>query len=124
MKLNGTHRLLVYADDVNIFGGSVHTIKKTTDALVVSSKENGLEVNVDITKYIVMSREKTAGRINRIKSDYISFERVEELKYLGTNLMNQNSIQEEFKSRLTYRMLAIIGAQSSVFQFAVHKYKY
>jgi len=48
---------------------------------------------------------------------------VEELKYLGTNLMNQNSIQEGFKSRLTYRMLAIIGAQSLVFQFAVHKYE-
>jgi hypothetical protein len=28
LKLNGTHQLLVYADDVNILGGSVHAIKK------------------------------------------------------------------------------------------------
>ena len=40
LKLNGTHQLLVYSDDVNILGGSVHTVKKKhTDALVVSSKE-------------------------------------------------------------------------------------
>ena len=43
LKLNGTHQLLVYAED-NILGGSVHTIKKNTDALVVASKENELEV--------------------------------------------------------------------------------
>jgi len=29
LKLNGTHQLLAYADDVNIFGGSVHTVKRT-----------------------------------------------------------------------------------------------
>jgi len=55
LKLNGTHQLLVYVDDVNILGGSVHIIKKNTKALVVASKENGLEVNADKTKYRVMS---------------------------------------------------------------------
>ena len=45
LKLNGTHQLLVYADDVNILGGSVYTVKKNTDALVVASKETGLEGN-------------------------------------------------------------------------------
>jgi len=54
-KLKGTHQLLVYADDVNIFGGSVHTVSKNAEALVVASKETGLEVNADKTKYIVMS---------------------------------------------------------------------
>jgi hypothetical protein len=43
LKLNGTHQLLVYADDVNILGRSVHAIKKNTEALVVTSKEIGLE---------------------------------------------------------------------------------
>ena len=57
-KLNGTHQLLVYADYVNILCGSIHTIKKNTEAVVVASKESGLEVNADKTKYIVMSRSE------------------------------------------------------------------
>jgi hypothetical protein len=44
-----------HADDDNILSSSVHTRKKHTEALVVASKEIGLEVNADKTKYIVMS---------------------------------------------------------------------
>jgi len=44
---------LIYADD--ILGGSVHTIKKNTEALVVARKETVLEVNADKAKYMVMS---------------------------------------------------------------------
>jgi hypothetical protein len=47
LKLHGTHQLLVYADDINILAESVHAIKKNTEALVVASKEIGLEVNVE-----------------------------------------------------------------------------
>jgi len=47
-----------------------------------------------------MSREQKAGRSHRIKTDNSSLERVEEFKYLGTTLTNQNFIQEEIKSRL------------------------
>jgi hypothetical protein len=60
LKLNGTHQLLVYADDVNILGRSVHTIQKNAEALVVVSKI-GLEVNADKTKCIIMSQDKNAG---------------------------------------------------------------
>jgi len=55
LKLNGTHQLLVYADDVNTLGVSVHTIKTNTETLVLASKEIGLEENADKTKYMVMS---------------------------------------------------------------------
>ena len=55
MKLNGTHQLLVYADDVNIQGGSVRMVKENVEALIVDSKEIGLEVNADKTKFMVMS---------------------------------------------------------------------
>ena len=47
--MNVTHQPLVYADDVNILGGSVHTTKKNAETLVVASKETGLEVNADRT---------------------------------------------------------------------------
>jgi len=43
LKLNGTHQLLVHADDVNTLGRSVHTIKQNAEALVVASKEIGLK---------------------------------------------------------------------------------
>jgi len=55
MKLNGTHHLLVYADDFNILGGCIHTVKTNTEALVVASKEIGLEVSANETEYMVMS---------------------------------------------------------------------
>jgi len=58
---------LVYADDVNILGGSVHTIEKNTEAVVVAGKENGPEVNADKTKYVVMSRDQNAARSHNIK---------------------------------------------------------
>ena len=93
LKLNGTHQLLAYADDVNIPGGSIHTVKENGEALIVASKEIGLEVNVDKTKYRVMSGDQNAGRSHNMRIDNRSFERVEEFKYLGTTLTNQNFIQ-------------------------------
>ena len=62
MKLNGTHHILVYADDGNILEGNVHNVQKNAETLVVSSKEIGLEVSADKTKYMVMSRDQNAGR--------------------------------------------------------------
>ena len=66
----------------------------------MATKQIGLEVNADKTKYMVMSREQTAGLSHTMKGDNSSIERVEEFKYLGTTLTNQNSIQEEIKNRL------------------------
>jgi len=61
LELNVTHQLLVYADDFNILGRSVHTIKKDTEALVVASKKTGLEVNADNSKYTFMSPDQNTG---------------------------------------------------------------
>ena len=61
LKLNGTHQLLAYADDVNILGGSIHSLKENAEALVAATREIGLEVNADKTKYMVMSRDQNAG---------------------------------------------------------------
>ena len=63
LKLNTrTHQLLAYADYVNILGGSTHTVKENAESLLVATKEIGLEVNADKTKYMVMSRDRNAGR--------------------------------------------------------------
>ena len=95
LKLNGTHQLLVYADDVNTLGGSVHTVKKNAEVLVAATKETGLEVNAHKTKYMTVFRDQNAGRIHSMKIDNSSIERVEEFKYLGTTLRDQNSLEEE-----------------------------
>ena len=57
-------------------GGSVHTIKKNAEGLVVASQETGLEVNAEKAKHMVMSRDKDAGRSHNIRIDNRSFERV------------------------------------------------
>ena len=101
LNLSGKYQLMVYAD-VNILGRSVHAVKENAEALVVASKEIGLEVNDDKTKYMVMSQDQNAGQSHIIKIDNISFERVEEFRYMGTTLTHQNYIQEE---RLRYTEL-------------------
>jgi hypothetical protein len=65
-------------------GGSVHAIKRDAEAVVVASKEIGLEVNAEKTEYMVMSCNQNAGQNHNIKFDNKSFERVEQFKYLGT----------------------------------------
>ena len=79
LKLNGTHQLLTYADHVNILGGSIHTLKENAEALVAATRETGL----DKTKYMVISRDQNAGRIQSVRIDNSTFERVEGFKYLG-----------------------------------------
>jgi hypothetical protein len=51
LKLNGTHQLLAYADDVNLLGYNIDAVKKNTDTLIYASKEDGLEINVEKPKY-------------------------------------------------------------------------
>jgi hypothetical protein len=62
LKLNGTHQLLAYADDVNIVGGKIDAIKKNTEALLDVSMEVGLEVNPEKTKCMLISRSQKAGQ--------------------------------------------------------------
>ena len=75
-------------------------MKENAEALVVATKETGLEVNANKIKYMIISRDQNAGRSHSMTTDNSSIERVEDFKYLGTMLTNQNSFQEEIKSRL------------------------
>jgi len=67
---------------------------------LAATREIGLEVSADKTKYMVRSRDQNAERIQSVRSDNSTFERVEEFKYLATTLTNQNSIPAQIKSRM------------------------
>jgi len=49
---------VVCADDVNILGGSVHTVQENAEALLVATKETGLEVKADETKHIFRMQDQ------------------------------------------------------------------
>jgi hypothetical protein len=112
--LNGTHQLLAYADHVNIVGENTDTTKKNTEALLDISKEVGLEVNPEKTKYILMSHSQKIGKKHSIKTANRSFEDVAKFKYLGTTLTDQNCIHKEIKSSLNSGNACHHSIQSSV----------
>jgi len=66
LKLNGTHQLLVYADD-DILGRSIHTTKENAEAFVMASKKIGLNVNADNTVHVVIPLDQNAGQSHTIK---------------------------------------------------------
>jgi hypothetical protein len=92
LKLNGIYLLLVYADDVNLLGDNIDTIQKNTETLIDAIKEVGLEINVEKTKYMLLSRHQNVGRNWDVKIENRSFENVSQFKYLRKTVTNQNSI--------------------------------
>jgi hypothetical protein len=102
LKLNGTHQLLAYADDVNLLGDNIDAIKKNTETLIHASKDVGLEINVEKTKYMLLSRQQNVAQNRDVKIANTSLENVSQFKYLQTTVTNQNLIQEEIKRRLNF----------------------
>jgi hypothetical protein len=85
---------------VNLLGDSIDTVKRNTEALIDTSKEVGLEIDVEETKYTFLSRHQNVGQNWNINIANKSFENVSQFKYLRTTVTNQNLIQEEIKRRL------------------------
>jgi hypothetical protein len=81
-------------------GDNIDTVNKNTQTLIDASKEVCLEVDVERTKYVLMSHDRNADQNRDIKIATRSFENVSQFRYLGMTVTNQNLIQEETKRRL------------------------
>jgi hypothetical protein len=91
---------LAYADDINLLGDSVNTIKENSETFLEVSRDIGLEINAEKTKYMIMSHHPNSGQNQNIRIANELFEKVTKFKYLQMTLTNQNDIHEEIKSRL------------------------
>jgi hypothetical protein len=100
LELNGIHQLLVYANDINLLGGSIDTIIENTQTLSEASRDVGLEINAKKTKYIIVSHHQGSGQNQNIRTGNESFENVAKFKQFRMTLTNQNNIHDEIKSRL------------------------
>jgi hypothetical protein len=100
IEIKNRHQLFFHDDDVNLLGDSVNTIKENSETHLESSRDIGLEINEERTKYMIMSRHPNAGQNRNIRIADESFGNVAKFKYLGTTLTNQSDIHDEIKSRL------------------------
>jgi hypothetical protein len=85
LELNGIHQYVANADYVNLLGKNIDTMKKNTETLIDASKEVGLEISVEKTKYVLLSRHKNVGQNRDIKIAIRLFENCVTVQIFGDN---------------------------------------
>jgi hypothetical protein len=70
-----------------------------TETVTVGSKDVGLKINIQKTKYMLLFHHQNAGQNRDIEIATKSFENASQLKYLETTVTNQYLIQEEIERR-------------------------
>jgi hypothetical protein len=73
LELNGTHKLFIYADDVNLLGNSINTIKEKPESVLEANGDVSLEINAEKMKYMIMSRHLNSGQHQNIRIANESF---------------------------------------------------
>jgi hypothetical protein len=91
---------VIYADDVNLLGNNIDTIKKNTETLTDASKDVSLEVNAKDTNYTLMSLLQNAGQNLNIKTDDISLKMWQRSTIWERQQQIKISFQNLFSSRL------------------------
>ena len=100
LELSGKRQLLVYADDVNMLGKNLQTVRENAEIFIKASKDIGLEVNSETNKCMITSRSQKVILNQNIVIKNSSFEKVWKFKYLEARVTNTNDIREEIKRRI------------------------
>jgi hypothetical protein len=103
---------LVMIMELDLLGDNIDTIKKNTKTLIDASKEVGLEINVEETKYMLLSRHQNVRQNRDITIANRSFEKVSQFKYLGTAVTNQILCRQKLREDLILVMLATIPSRN------------
>jgi hypothetical protein len=94
----GNESILAYADDIVIFGNTRQEITQITSKLLEISKKLGLYVNQEKTKFMVLSRSNE--NQHNLQVGNLTFEKVENFKYLGVNINSKNDMHREISERI------------------------
>ena len=103
--MNGKPQLLVYADDVNMLGENLQTVRENAEIFIKASKDIGLEVNSEKTNYMITSRHQSVIQNQNIAIGNLSFEEIKRRKNMGNACYY--SLEKILSSRLLSKKLKV-----------------